>query len=65
MGIRLIRFDGIIGIIKCNHTEKENTNKLLHSIKKISSNKVSVETLSTSGTIKTLIRKHMNKKLII
>lgn len=59
MGIRLIRFDGSTGIIKCNHTEKENTIKLLRSIKKIISKDVSIETLGTSGTIKALIRKHM------
>jgi len=59
MGIYLVRFDGQKGIIKCNHIEKENTIKLLKSIKKISSHKVSIETLGTSGTIKALIRKHM------
>jgi RNase P/RNase MRP subunit POP5 len=59
MGIYLVRFDGHRGVVKCNHIEKENTIKLLKSIKKISSYNVSIETLGTSGTIKTLIRKHM------
>lgn len=59
MGIFLIRFDGEKGIIRCKHTEKDNTINLLTSIKQISSNSVSVKTLGTSGTIKTLIRKHM------
>ena len=59
MGIYLVRFDGQKGIVKCSHIEKENTIKLLKSIKKISSHKVSIETLGTSGTIKALIRKHM------
>lgn len=59
MGISLTRFDGKKGIVKCNHTEKENTIKLLKSIKKISSHKVDIETLGTSGTIKALVRKHM------
>jgi RNase P/RNase MRP subunit POP5 len=59
MGISLIRFDGNKGIIRCNHIEKENTIKLLKSIKTISSYKVDVETLGTSGTIKALVRKHM------
>jgi len=54
-------FDGEKGIIKCKHVEKENTIKLLKSIKKVSSTKVEVDTLGTSGTIKSLIRKHMNK----
>jgi RNase P/RNase MRP subunit POP5 len=59
MGIRLIRFDGMTGIVKCNHTEKEKTIKLLQSIVKISSQKVQVETFGTSGTIKALMRKHI------
>jgi RNase P/RNase MRP subunit POP5 len=59
MGIYLVRFDGHRGVVKCNHIEKENTIKLLKSIKKISSYNVSIETLGTSGTIKALIRKHM------
>jgi RNase P/RNase MRP subunit POP5 len=59
LGIFLIRFDQGKGIVKCNHIEKENTIKLLKSIKKISSNNVDIETLGTSGTIKTLIKKHM------
>lgn len=59
MGIYLIRFDGHRGVVKCNHIEKENTIKLLKSIKKISSYNISIETLGTSGTIKALIRKHM------
>ena len=60
MGIRLISFNGKKGILKCNHNEKENAIKLLKSIKKISSHKVKIETLGTSGTIKSLIKKHMN-----
>jgi ribonuclease P/MRP protein subunit POP5 len=60
MNLRLIRFDGTKGILKCSHTEKENTIKLLKSIKKISSKKVKIETVGTSGTIKALIKKHMD-----
>jgi len=59
MGIYLVRFNKDKGILRCNHIEKENTIKLLISIKKISSHKVIIETLGTSGTIKALIRKHM------
>jgi len=59
MGIFLIRVDERKGIVKCNHIEKENTIKLLKSIKEISSNNVDIETVGTSGTIKTLIKKHM------
>jgi len=59
MNMRLIRFDGKKGIVKCNHIEKENVIKLLKSIKKISSKEVKIETVGTSGTIKALIKKHM------
>ena len=60
MGIRLIRFDGETGIIKCNHVEKENTIKLLKSIDNVSYQKVKIETIGTSGTIKALVEKHMS-----
>ena len=58
MGLKIIRFDGFWGIIKCNHLEKEKTISILNSIKHINSNNVYVKTLRTSGTIKTLIRKY-------
>ena len=58
MGIRLIRFDGTAGIIKCNYLAKEQTITLLQSIKKIE-----VETIATSGTIRSLIKKHMQSYL--
>jgi len=61
LGIYLTRFDGEKGIVRCNHIEKENTIKLLRSIKKIYSNEVEIKTLGTSGTIKSLIKKHMIK----
>jgi len=63
MGIRLIRFNGKAGIIKCNHTEKENAIQLLQSIKKIASKKQEVTTIATSGTIRSLIHKHMSTDL--
>ena len=59
MGIYLVRFDGVKGIVKCDHIEKDNTIKLIKSIDTVSSYKVNIETLGTSGTIKALIRKHM------
>lgn len=60
MGLYVVRFNGDKGIVKCNHVEKENTIKLLNSIEKISSCKVSIKTVGTSGTIKSLLRKHMS-----
>lgn len=59
LGIYVIRFNGKHGIVRCKHTEKDNTIKLLTSIKSISSEDVEIETLGTSGTIKSLIKKHM------
>ena len=60
-GLYLIKYnDKGMGIIKCNHTEKENTIKLLSNIKKIGNIKININTVATSGTIKTLIRKHMS-----
>jgi RNase P/RNase MRP subunit POP5 len=61
MGIRLIRFEENKGIVKCNHIEKDNTINLLKSIQAISSNKININTLGTSGTIKALISKHLSK----
>lgn len=61
MGVRLINFNGEKGIVKCNHTEKENTIKLLNSIKKISSAEIEIKTIRTSGTIKALIKKNANE----
>jgi RNase P/RNase MRP subunit POP5 len=60
LGLYLIRYnDNGMGIIRCKHTEKENTIKLLLDIKNIGVKKISINTIATSGTIKTLIRKHM------
>jgi len=64
MGIYLIRFDGRKGIVKCNHIDKDNTINLLTSIDNINSHKIKIKTLGTSGTIKSLIRKHMDKEIL-
>jgi ribonuclease P/MRP protein subunit POP5 len=58
VGIYLIRYNDGKGIVRCKHTDKETTIKLLKSINKISDNKVIIETIGTSGTIKSLVRKH-------
>ncbi len=60
LGLYLINYNEHgMGILRCKHTEKENTIKLLLDIKEIGSKKVSIKTIATSGTIKTLKRKHM------
>ena len=60
MGIFLTRINGDKGIVRCKHTEKDNTINLLTSITTIEGEKVNIKTLGTSGTIKSLIKKHMN-----
>jgi len=57
MGIKIIRINGNIGIIKCNHVEKNNVIMLLKSINKIGSQDVNINTIATSGTIRSLINK--------
>lgn len=52
LGLWIIQFDGITGIIKCNYKEKERTIQLLHSLKKIGSISVTFSTYATSGTIR-------------
>lgn len=60
-GLYLIRYnDRGIGIVRCKHTEKENIIKLLISIKKIGCIKTNIDTIATSGTIKSLINKHIS-----
>jgi len=59
MGLFLVRFNGLQGIVRCKHTEKENTIALLKKTDKIKDEKVTIETIATSGTIKALIKKHM------
>lgn len=56
--IYLTRFNGEKGIVRCKHTEKQSTIQLLQSIKKINHNPVDITTIATSGTIKSLIKKH-------
>ncbi len=56
-----MRFDEDKGILRCKHTEKENAIRLLKSIKKINSQQIQIQTIGTSGTIKSLIKKHLNK----
>ncbi len=54
MHIRLIRFDGYSGIIRCSYTEKERVIKLLQAITKVDSKKLKVTPKVTSGTIRSL-----------
>jgi RNase P/RNase MRP subunit POP5 len=62
--IYLIKFDGFKGIIRCNQMNKDKTIHILKSIKNISSEDIEIITLGTSGTIKGLIKKHINGLII-
>lgn len=59
LGMYLTKFDGEQGIVRCNHREKDRTIQVLISISEIASHQVTIETLGTSGTIKSLMKKHM------
>jgi RNase P/RNase MRP subunit POP5 len=60
LGIYLIKLDDNNGIIRCNNINKDKTMKILKSIKKISKNNIKIITISTSGTIKGLMKKKIN-----
>jgi RNase P/RNase MRP subunit POP5 len=61
LGLYLIKYnEKDMGIIKCKHTEKENTIKLLSDITQIGDRKINIITIATSGSIKTLIHKYMS-----
>ena len=60
-GFYLVRFNGSKGILRCKNTEKENAIILLKSITEVKSNKIDIDTVGTSGTIKSLIKKHFDK----
>ena len=56
----LTRFNHNVGILRCNHTEKEKAIKLLQSITHLDNKPVEIKTIATSGTMKALIKKHLN-----
>ncbi len=60
MNLYLVRFNGTQGILRCKHIEKENSIKILRDIEEINNEKIQIKTLATSGTIKSLINKHMS-----
>ena len=61
--ILLTRFNGRNGIVRCSHLAKEKTIKTLKAIDQIASVPVKIETVGTSGTIKSLMKKHMKNLL--
>ena len=59
-GIFLTRFKDTKGIVRCFHIEKTRTIQLLSSISMIKNKSIQIKTLGTSGTMKALIRKHLD-----
>jgi len=57
----LVRFNGYKGILRCKNTEKDNAIKLLKKIENINNKKIKIKTVGTSGTIKSLLKKHLDK----
>jgi len=62
--IFLTRFNGVNGIVRCQHTEKQHTIRLLQSIQTINHKPVQIQTIATSGTIKSLIQKYDNDHVL-
>ncbi|HMA83366.1 MAG TPA: Rpp14/Pop5 family protein [Candidatus Thermoplasmatota archaeon] len=62
--IYLTRFNGWKGIVRCKHTEKQNTINLLQSITQINGKSVVIQTIATSGTIKSLVQKHDKEPIL-
>ena len=59
-GFFLTRFYQNTGILRCFHTEKDRALQFLHLLKTIDNIPVTIKTIGTSGTIKSLIKKHLN-----
>ena len=59
-GFFLTRFQKNKGILRCFHKEKDKAISLLTSIQKINKTSVNIETIAASGTIRSLIGKHLN-----
>ncbi|MFO7677704.1 MAG: Rpp14/Pop5 family protein [Thermoplasmatota archaeon] len=58
MGIKLIHFNGKAGIIKYPYDKKEKIIYLLSSIHQIGRQQSKISTIATSGTIRSLLKKH-------
>ena len=63
IALRLVRFNGKEGAVHCFHAYKDDAIRLLRSIDTIGNEKVRIETVGTSGTIKALNRKFFRGEL--
>jgi RNase P/RNase MRP subunit POP5 len=55
---RLIDFDGTLGIVRCSNLEKEGILRMLADIDSTAYKCIRIESLRTSGTLKTLREKY-------
>ena len=58
---RITVFEGNFGILKVPHTLKEEAIRVLRSVDRVRGGACTVDTLLTSGTIKTLKEKYRNR----
>lgn len=56
---RLVSLEKGLGLVRCPHTAKEETVRLLQAIRRVGGASVRVRTLGTSGTIRAARRKHL------
>jgi RNase P/RNase MRP subunit POP5 len=54
--LRLIRFDGTVGILKCPLDRKKTVSDMLKTIHHIALQPVQIETIAMSGTIHALLK---------
>ena len=62
-GLKLIRFNGREGIVRCYHIYKDKTIEILNSIMEVRGHKVKIRTIGTSGTIRSLNRKFFSGRM--
>jgi RNase P/RNase MRP subunit POP5 len=55
-GIKLIRYNGTYGIIRCTHLNKDTVQEIISTLTVIGHQTVLIETMGTSGTIRGLQR---------
>lgn len=63
LGFQLVKFGSGKGIFKCKREKCEKAKKIICSARQIAGKKASIQTLATSGTIRTLKEKAFEKAL--
>ncbi len=54
----LVSYERGIGVVRCDHRDKEEVIRLVMTIRKVGMREVKVKTLGTSGTIRKALRKY-------